>query len=312
MAMTKEKTISIAGTVLIHALLLLCLLYFYVKPVDKDLYNDELGGVPIVFGNVSDAFGIDDPSGNNSGYEQDIDEDIEFDPTLPNYVNNQLAQSEVKQTANTMPAEIKETTLAAIQDVEKTVSATDKSKQEQKKKKEQELAEQKKKAEADKKKKEAEAAQKKKSEADQKAKEEAEKKKNINSQMAGLFGNGSTSGSKGNTTSSGAQGSPSGNSNAGKLSGVAGLGSYDLGGRGVGANGLVLPAYKVDDYGTVVVDIIVDPQGNVIEPSIGKGTTTANSSLLNESLSAAKRTKFRSIPTSNNQRGTITYKFNLK
>lgn len=299
MAMTKEKTISVAGTVLFHAILLLCLLFYYVKPADTDLYNDELGGVPVMFGNVSDAFGVDEPMGKDNGLLEDVQDKIEPEPTLPNYIDKtkDALKDKVDKLPSVEPAVTNKTktTAPTTQDLEKTLSAVDVKKQE---------AEQKKKAEAA-------IEQKKRAEAERKAKEEQERKKNINSQIGGVFGNGSGSGSRGNTSGSGTQGSPSGNSNTGKLSGVAGLGSYDLGGRGVGANGLILPSYNVDDYGTVVVDIIVDPQGNVIEATIGKGTTAANTSLRNESLKAAKRTKFSVIKTSNNQRGTITYRFNL-
>lgn len=296
MAMTKEKTIGLAGTILFHAILLLCLLFYYVKPTDTDLYTDELGGVPVMFGNISDALGADEPKGKENGLSEDIQE-VEPEPTLPNYIDNvkDAEKDKVENTPQVKPTTTVKALPPATQDVDKTVAAVDTKKQE-----------------ADKKKKEAEAAeQKKKADAEKRAREEQERKKNINNQMAGVFGNGNGSGSRGNTQGTGTQGSPSGNSNSGKLSGVAGLGSYDLGGRGLGANGLILPSYNVDDYGTVVVDIIVDPQGNVIEATIGRGTTTANTSLRNESLKAAKRTKFSVVKTSNNQRGTITYKFNL-
>ena len=297
MAMTKEKTISIAGTVLFHAILLLCLLFYYVRPANTELYTDELGGVPVMFGNVSDALGKEEPKGDKNGLSEDIQEKIEPEPTLPNYIDKpkDAVKDMVDKTPQKKPAVTNKTPAPTTQDVEKTVAVVDK-----------------KKVEADKRKKEAEVAeQKKKAESDKKAKQEQERKKNINSQMAGLFGNGNGTGSRGNSQGSGTQGSPSGNSNIGKLSGVAGLGSYDLGGRGLGANGLILPSYNVDDYGNVVVDIIVDPQGNVIEATIGRGTTTANASLRNESLKAAKGTKFSIVKTSNNQRGTITYRFNL-
>lgn len=297
MAMTREKTIGIAGTILFHAILLLCLLFYYVKPADTNLYTDELGGVPVMFGNVSDAFGKDEPKGKENGLSEDIQEKIEPVPTLPNYIDNakDAVKDKVEKTPQVKPSVTTTKAPPTTQEMDKTVAVVDTKKQEaEKKRKESEAAEQKKKAEAE-----------------RKVREEQDRKKNINSQMAGLFGNGSGSGSRGNSEGTGTQGSPSGNSSTGKLSGVAGLGSYDLGGRGLGANGLILPSYNVDDYGNVVVDIIVDPQGNVIEATIGRGTTTANTSLRNESLKAAKRTKFSIVKTSNNQRGTITYRFNL-
>lgn len=305
MSMTKEKTISIAGTVIFHLILILILLFYYIKPADIDRYSDELSGVPVMFGNVPNAYGDDEPFGRGNGLTEDIKEDIESDPTMPNNLEN---VDEIKEEIKVVePIQKKEPTpkppvkqtqaTPTTQDVEKTIAISEAKKVEnEKKRKEAAEAEQKRKVQV---------------EAEQKAQADAERKKNINSQMAGLFGNGSGNGSRGNTQGTGTQGSPSGNGNVGKISGVGGKGTYDLGGRGVGSGGLILPSYNVDDYGTVVVDIIVDPKGNVIETSIGRGTTTTNSSLRNESLRAAKRTKFNIVTTTNNQKGTITYKFNL-
>ncbi len=300
--MTKEKSISLIGTVGFHLLLILFLLLYYIKPNDKERYNAELGGVPVMFGNVANAGGDDEPFGRGNGLTEDITQPIESDPTMPNYLGE-----ESEKTIDPKPEPVKETTPpkpvqstktpTATQDMEKTIAI-----------------EKAKKAEADKKAREAaeaDAKRKAQAEAERAATEEANKKKNINNQMAGLFGNGSGSGSRGNTQGTGTQGSPSGNGNTGKVSGVGGTGTYDLGGRGVGAGGLKLPSYHVDDYGTVVVDIIVDPKGNVIEATIGRGTNTTNSSLRNESIRAARQTKFSIVNTTNNQKGTITYKFNL-
>jgi TonB family C-terminal domain len=151
----------------------------------------------------------------------------------------------------------------------------------------------------------------KKAEADRVAQQEAAKKGQINNQMAGLFGNGTGSGSRGNTEGTGTQGVPTGNASYGKTSGVGGWGSFDLGGRSLGSGGLIKPNYSVDDYGTVVVDILVNAKGDVVEATIGKGTNTPNTNLRNEALRAAKRTKFNTVSSVTNQKGTITYKFNL-
>lgn len=303
MALIKqEKTIGLAGTIGFHVLLIIFLLLYYIKPSNKDRLNDELGGVPVMFGNVQDALGDDEPFGRGNGLTQDVLEPIESDPTMPNNLEQTEAVTKTEPIpAPTTPAAkpvVKDNKApTATQDVEKTIAISEAKKQEAaKKQQEAAIAEAKKKAQA---------------EADRKAQEEADRKKNINSQMAGLFGNGSGNGSRGNTHGTGTQGSPAGNGNVGKVSGVGGTGTYDLGGRGVGSGGLKLPAYTVDDYGTVVVDIIVDPKGNVIEANIGRGTNTTNSTLRNESIRAAQRTKFALVNTTNNQKGTITYKFNL-
>lgn len=311
MAMMKEKTISWIVTIGFHLLLILFLLLYYIKPVDKERYSAELGGVPVMFGNVANAGGDDEPFGRGNGLTEDISEPIDSDPTMPNFI-----AEETKVVTDPKPESVKATapaskpiqatkTPSATQDLEKTVAIEKAKKAEAERKNREETA----KAEANKKVAEAEANRK--AEADRKATEEANRKKNINSQVAGLFGNGSGNGSRGNTQGQGTQGSPSGNGNTGKVSGVGGTGTYDLGGRGVGSGGLKLPSYTVDDYGTVVVDIIVDPKGSVIEATIGKGTNTTNSTLRNESIRAARQTKFSVVNTTNNQKGTITYKFNL-
>lgn len=129
--------------------------------------------------------------------------------------------------------------------------------------------------------------------------------------MGSAFGNGTGSGSRGNTEGTGTQGVPTGNASHGATSGVGGWGSFALGGRSLGRGGLVKPSYSVDDYGTVVVDILVNPKGEVVEATIGKGTNTTSAALKNEALRAARRTKFNEVSAVINQKGTITYKFNL-
>lgn len=140
-------------------------------------------------------------------------------------------------------------------------------------------------------------------------KQEEERRKEINKKMSGLFGE--SDGSRGETEGSGTQGSSTGNTTKGAPTGSGGIGSYDLGGRSLGAGGLAQPTYTVNDYGTVVVNITVDPRGNVIHAEIGRGTNTPSSTLRNEAIRAARRTKFNAIQSPNNQQGTITYTFNL-
>ncbi len=146
-------------------------------------------------------------------------------------------------------------------------------------------------------------------EAERKRREEEARKREINQQMSGLFGEGE--GSRGNTEGEGTQGVSTGSATQGSPTGTGGIGSYDLGGRTLGNGGLVQPRYTVNDYGTVVVNITVDPAGNVIHAEIGRGTNTPSTSLRNEALRAARTTKFNAINATNNQQGTITYRFNL-
>ena len=146
-------------------------------------------------------------------------------------------------------------------------------------------------------------------EAARRQREEEARKREINQQMSGLFGE--NSGSRGQTQGAGTQGVSTGNASQGATSGMGGIGTFDLGGRSLGSGGLAQPGYSVNDYGTVVVNITVDPRGNVIHAEIGRGTNTPNNTLREEALRAARRTKFNSINSTNNQQGTITYRFNL-
>ncbi|MDR2005131.1 MAG: TonB family protein [Prevotella sp.] len=282
----KDKMISIIGTAGFHLLIILFLLFYYLKPSPVIRHSDELGGVPVMFGNVANAGGDNEPFGRGNGNQGAAE------ATSPNVVEDPIPMVE-NTTVKTKPAVTNTEKTAVTQDFEETVAIKE-AKRKAEEKKQQEAAEQHKKAEAE-----------------RVAQQEAAKKGQINNQMAGLFGNGTGSGSRGEGTGEGTQGVPTGNASYGKTSGVGGWGSFDLGGRSLGSGGLVKPNYSVDDYGTVVVDILVNAKGDVVEATIGKGTNTPNTNLRNEALRAAKRTKFNAVSSVINQKGTITYKFNL-
>lgn len=282
----RDRMIGVAGTAGFHLLIILLLLVFYLSPTPEIRQPEELGGVPVMFGNVADAYGDNEPFGRGKG---DVGAK---ETTSPNVADEPIPMVE-NTSPETKPAVSNTTETPATQDFEETVA----------------IKEAKKKAE-EQKQREAE-EQRKKAEAERVAAQQAKKKGQINNQMAGLFGNGEGDGSRGNTQGTGTQGVPTGNASHGKTSGVGGWGSYDLGGRSLGSGGLVKPNYTVNDYGTVVVDILVNAKGDVVETTIGKGTNTANATLRSEALRAAKRTKFNEVTSVTNQKGTITYKFNL-
>lgn len=113
------------------------------------------------------------------------------------------------------------------------------------------------------------------------------------------------------------KGSPNGNSDSGAMSGNAGFGTHDLGGRGF-AKGESLPRPQYDnsnDEGKLVVDITVNPEGDVVDASINSSKSSAsirtNYDLRNSAINAAKKAKFEAIKNSNNQKGTITYFFKI-
>ncbi len=282
----KDRMISIIGTASFHLLIILFLLFYYLKPSPIARHAEELEGVPVMFGNVADAGGDDEPFGRGNGNEG------AQEATSPNVVEDPIPMVE-NTTVKAKPTVSNTEKTAVTQDFEETVAIKEAKKKAEEKKK-QEATEQRKKAEAE-----------------RVAQQEAAKKGQINNQMAGLFGNGTGSGSRGEGEGKGTQGVPTGNASYGKTSGIGGWGSFDLGGRSLGSGGLVKPNYSVDDYGTVVVDILVNAKGEVVEATIGKGTNTPNTNLRSEAIRAAKRTRFNTVSSVTNQKGTITYKFNL-
>ena len=89
-----------------------------------------------------------------------------------------------------------------------------------------------------------------------------------------------------------------------KVSGAFGKGAQMTGNKGTAASGT----------GTerVVVNITVNPAGQVISTSISPQTNTVNSALRKAAEDAAKKARFNTIDGVNNQTGTITYYFNLR
>ncbi|MDR1762520.1 MAG: TonB family protein [Dysgonamonadaceae bacterium] len=142
---------------------------------------------------------------------------------------------------------------------------------------------------------------------------EAARQKEINQQIAGALsgkstGSGSTTGTS--TNSGTPAGSASGNASTGS-GGTSWGGTWDLGGRSP-VGGLPRPDYASQTEGKIVLNITVNPAGSVIFAEIGRGTTIDNATMRASALAAAKRAKFESVSGSNNQSGTITYRYYLK
>lgn len=265
---TKEKITGMIGASIFMVLLLVILLFSYFTLASP---SQELEGIPVMFGNMEDAYGYEEPPM------------IEITPPIEEIITPQIKPSEAPLIAQT---------------TDNTIII-----KEQQKNKEKEEEERRKRVQEEQRRKQEEAERK-------KREEEEARKRAISQQMSGLFGE-NASGSRGTTEGTGIQGVSTGNSNQGVTSGIGGIGTYDLGGRSLGSGGLIQPKYTVDDYGKVVVKITVDPKGNVIAAEIDKGTNTGNSTLRSDALRAARNTKFNTISSVNNQQGTITYKFNL-
>lgn len=161
---------------------------------------------------------------------------------------------------------------------------------------------------------EAEKLRKEQKERERAAEERRKRQEAISNQVADAFGAGQAAGnSQGDAPSgTGNQGSPFGNSDHGENEGIGGYGSFDLNGRSLGAGGLPRPAYTIQEEGRIVINITVNPKGNVIFAEIGRGTNIDNASMRRSALEAARKAQFNSISGANNQSGTITYVYRLK
>jgi TonB family protein len=260
--------IALAGTIVIHVLVAILLLFAALRTI----VPDEEEGVLVNFGNVNAAAGLFEPRGRVS--------------------QNVEAPSEPSVPAQTKPEEM------ISQDMEETIALTDRRKAEEQKKKE----------DAERRERERLEAERRRREEEQRQREQA-----ISEQVSGAFGSGDTqSESQGDDTGTGNQGNPFGNADTGENQGVGGMGEFSLSGRILRGGGLPRPAYNVREEGRIVIDITVDPAGNVILAEIGKGTNIDDASLRASAKEAAKRAKFNKIRETNNQSGTITYRYSLK
>ena len=149
-------------------------------------------------------------------------------------------------------------------------------------------------------------------ERERKEKERQELENDISNTDFNNSSNNNNSTSQGDGNKTGNQGDVNGDPNThGNGQGSKGI-SYSLGGRK--ASSLPKPIYNSNQDGTVVVEIIVDPNGIVLSATPGMtGSTTNDKALLQAAKKAALKTKFNK---NNNapakQIGFITYKFVLR
>ena len=285
MRLNKDDIYSLIGTLAFHGALL-ALLWFTVLRTEVP---EEDGGVLVNFGNVDAAAGMFEPkyTGVEPPQETTAPPPPEPEPQVETPKQEMITQ-DLEESVN-LEQEAKK-------------KAEEKRKQEEAEKKRKEAAEQ----ERIRKEKEAEAKRL--------AEEQRKKEQAISNKVAGAFGIGNTAGnSQGDAaTGTGNQGSPFGNSDHGANEGVGGYGSFNLNGRSIGAGGLPRPAYTVQEEGRIVVNITVDPKGNVIFAEVGRGTNIDNASMRKSALEAARKAKFNPISGANNQSGTITYVYKFK
>lgn len=275
MKFTKDDIYGISGSVAFHLAILLILWFAVLKTEIPE--EDE--GVLVNFGNISAAAGTFEP--RNTGEVPKV-----TTPPPPPPTPKVEAPKEELVTQN---------------EEESIAIAEERKKKEEIRKKEEEIRKEQERVRK-------EEAERKKQEEEKRKREEA-----ITKKVAGAFGSGNAkAGSQGDAAKGeGNQGSPFGNSDRGANEGTGGYGSFALDGRTIGAGGLPRPIYTAQEEGRIVINITVDPKGNVIFAEIGKGTNIDNASMRKSAIEAAKKAKFNSITGSNNQTGIITYRYSL-
>ena len=117
---------------------------------------------------------------------------------------------------------------------------------------------------------------------------------------------------RGDSNQSGTEGSDDGIRQGGVTAGTGGRVSGGLGGRGLLSSPAVRDASQRS--GTVVVDVCVDQNGNVVSAKKTlSGTTTTDATLINSAVSNAKKWRFKADPTAPaTQCGRITYNFKVQ
>ena len=285
----KGEYIGALGALLVHVavIALLILVSFTVPQPDEDA-----GGVPVMMGNVDAASGFDDPSLVDVDImDEDAAAPAETAPELPSEQDLLTQTEEETVTLKPKTEEPKKETVNPKEVVKPKEPVKKPEKTEAEK-----AAEAKRLAEE-------------KAERERKAAEEAARKR-----VSGAFGKGAqmTGNKETEASGTGTEGINEGNSSTGAKTGTGGYGTFDLGGRSLGTGSLPKPVYNVQEEGRVVVNITVNPAGQVISTSISPQTNTVNSALRKAAEDAAKKARFNTIDGVNNQTGTITYYFNLR
>ena len=276
MKFNRDDISALIGTIVIH-LILLFILYFGVI---RTIVASEDSGILVNFGYVPLASGAYEPQYSTSAPQREIPP---------------------RQTPKPVIAAEKE---LITQDREESVSIPD-----NKEKKKETVADE----NARRVQEETERRRKEEAEKKQKEEEQRQQQEAISNRVSNAFGMGNSQESNQGdaTTGTGNQGSPFGNADTGANEGTGGFGTFNLNGRSIGRGGLPRPVYTTQVEGRIVINITVDPSGNVILAEIGRGTNIDDSSLRKSAIDAARRAKFNKIQGANNQSGTITYIYKL-
>ena len=137
----------------------------------------------------------------------------------------------------------------------------------------------------------------------------APSERDVDNKVSGLFDRKKPTGSESGTGKSDAG---SGVADRGRAGSSAG---WSLDGRSIVGNGgrPVMPTRVPDIRGTVVVEITVNAAGQVIDAKVRlRGTNVVDSALREAAVRAARKTRFNALGGVPDQKGTITYHFDVK
>ena len=278
MEFDKDKLTALIGTIVFHLVIFLILFFTILKtmvPVEEE-------GILVNFGTVELSAGLYEPRGTTTASGQDP-------VSVPEVPPVRTAPTRTQQTEQVITQQTEESTAVANQ---RRADEERRQREDAERRERERLA----------------------NEQRRQQEEQRKREQEIQNRVAGAFGigNADTDSQGSGTVAAGNEGSPFGNSDTGPNTGVGGFGSFNLSGRSIRGGGLPRPAYTIQEEGTIVVNITVDPRGDVIMAEIGRGTNIDNASMRSSAIEAAKRAKFNSITGTNNQSGTITYHFSLK
>ncbi len=133
--------------------------------------------------------------------------------------------------------------------------------------------------------------------------------RDVDNKVAGLFDRKKPTGAESGT---GKSDTGSGVADKGRAGSSAG---WSLDGRSIVGNGgrPVMPTRVPDIRGTVVVEITVNAAGQVIDAKVRlRGTNVVDSALREAAVKAARKTRFNALGGVPDQKGTITYHFDVK
>lgn len=288
--MPSEKAKGIAGTVVIHLILLL-ILVFYAFTIPAPPEVEE--GIMVNFGTDQTGFGMIEPS------PPAVQEETAPPPATVPDVKQQVKEEALLTQNNEEAPEVKKVDPEAEKKKLEKIEA-DRIRKEQ--------------LEAERKKREQEELERQRIAAEQQRQTDImNRTKNA---LAGSRNSGTNSTSEGIAGGTGNQGVLTGSLDSKVYGDGGGTGnkgiSYSLGGRGV--QKLTEPKYDYQQEGRVVVEVSVDPQGKVVQAVPGiKGSTILDDYLLRVAKEAALASQFESKADAPAiQKGTITYNFKLK